>query len=62
VERFLLLWDELDELVGAARHAVAMSASGFAGASREAFGHVGSWFEAGSLSGSAAFRGVTREP
>ena len=41
MERFLLLWDELDDLVGAARHVVLTAFDGLNGARRGAVSHIG---------------------
>jgi hypothetical protein len=47
-ERILLLWDDLDDLLGAARHLTLNAAGGVAGAGRDAVGHVGGWLTTGA--------------
>ena len=44
MERFLLLWDELDDLAGATRHWALSTGEGLAGAGRDALGRVGTVF------------------
>jgi hypothetical protein len=41
MERFLLLWDELDDLAGATRHWVLNTGVGMADAGRDALGQLG---------------------
>jgi hypothetical protein len=49
VERFLLLWDELDDFVGAARHVALNAVDGLNGAGRGALGQIGAWAGAANL-------------
>ncbi len=61
MERLLLLWDEVDELTGAARHATLMLAHNLAGAGQDAFTHVSGWLGTGSLRRAAALGEVSPE-
>ena len=49
MERILLLWDDLDDLAGAARHAAITAADGLIHGGRDALTHVGGWLGAGGL-------------
>lgn len=62
MERFLLLWDELDDLTGAGRHLVASAASSLgalSGAVTSAAVALAIWFIAPQLHVNAAFLGLT---
>jgi hypothetical protein len=49
MERFLLLWDELDDLAGAARHVTLNAVDGLQDAGRGALGQLGGWVGAANL-------------
>jgi hypothetical protein len=62
MERLLLLWDDLDDLVGIARHATLNLVGGVAGAGRGAGSRLASWIGGGSLSGAPGLSDTASEP
>ena len=55
MERFLLLWDDLDDFVGIARHATLNAVGGLAGA-------VGAWIDGGRLPSASGLSDTASEP
>ncbi len=62
MERFLLLWDELDDLVGAARYLALNAAHGFASTGKGAVARLMGWSSVAGLPSAEALGDAPIEP